>query len=84
MQDDNSILLDVRTIEEYNDGHLEGSINIPYNEIETRIKEISSINKDTKIIVYCKSGNRSSKAFDILKKLGYLNIYDLGSINSCL
>ena len=79
-----AVIIDVRSKEEYEDYHLEGAINIPYTEIATKIKEYSNITKDTKIVVYCKSGVRSGKAFETLKSEGYLKVYDLGSINSCL
>jgi len=68
------VIIDVRTKEEYNDGHLVGAINIPYDEIDENI----DINKETIIFVYCKSGNRSKYAYEILKNLGYTT-YDLGS-----
>ncbi len=64
---ENSILVDVRTASEYKSGHIEGAINIPYDNI----------------IVYCKSGVRSSQAFDSLKNAGYNNVYDLGAMSNC-
>ena len=80
---DNSILIDVRTEEEYNEKHLDNAINIPLDKIESSIKNNKDINKETNIIVYCKSGIRSSKAASILSNLNYQNIYDLGSISKC-
>ena len=76
-------IIDVRTQEEYNERHLDNAINIPYESIVDKLKEDSSINKDTPIIVYCRSGNRSSQAYNSLKNDGYNHIYDLGSIESC-
>lgn len=70
------VIIDVRTEEEYNIGHLVDSINIPYDEIDKNI----DIDKDRIIFVYCKSGNRSSIAFNMLKGLGY-TVYDLGAYN---
>ena len=81
--DNNPILIDVRTKEEYDEYHLDNAINIPYDNIANDIKNIENITLDTPIIVYCRSGARSSKAYDALKKEGYNHIYDLGSINSC-
>lgn len=71
-----SILLDVRSLQEYNEGHLQGAINIPVYDLE---KEVSKKlpNKDTVIIIYCSSGHRSKRAKDLLEKLGYSNIYNL-------
>lgn len=78
---DGNILLDVRTKEEYDEGHIPGSVLMPLdiikNNIEDKIKD-----KNSRIIVYCRSGNRSANALNILKSLGYKNIYDLGGIIS--
>ena len=79
MKDSASILLDVRSMEEYNEGHLDKAENRPL----TKIDELN-INKETPIIVYCKSGVRSSEAANMLLKMGYQNIYDLGSMSSCM
>lgn len=74
-------LLDVRTLEEYKEKHIEGSLLIPLNILEQQIqKEIP--NKNQKIIIYCRSGNRSKTAANILLEMGYKNVYDLGGINS--
>ena len=73
-----AIVIDVRTLDEYNTGHIKDSINIP-------VENISSIeyDKDTVIIVYCASGMRSSNAAKTLIDLGYTNVYNLdgGLIN---
>ncbi len=71
------IIVDVRTNEEYNTGHVVGSINIPYDTID----KDTGLDKDKYIFVYCKSGARSSKAYDTLKKLGY-DVYNLGAYDS--
>ncbi len=72
----NGILLDVRSIQEYNEYHLNGAICIPYYELENRISKIIE-NKEQLIIVYCQSGGRSKKAIISLKKMGYTNLYQL-------
>lgn len=76
---DGAILIDVRTKEEYEEKHIKGAVNIPLSDIED-----GNINydKDTAIIVYCRSGNRSATAAKELITLGYTSIYDLGSINN--
>ena len=79
---DGAILIDVRETNEYDEGHLDNSINISYTVIGDKIKYITT-DKESKIVVYCKSGARSNKAYNTLKSLGYNNIYDLGSINNC-
>ena len=81
--DNNPKLIDVRESDEYNEKHLDNAINIPYTNIVEDIKTLDNISLDTPIIVYCKSGARSSKAYDALKNAGYKYVYDLGSINNC-
>jgi len=69
-------LVDVRSPQEYKEGHLPSSINLPLYKIEELSKEkIPDINST--IIVYCQSGNRSNKAIEILKSEGYKNIYNI-------
>lgn len=67
-------LLDVRTTEEYDEGHLENSVLIPVKELEKRISEIP---KDKPVIVYCKSGSRSSQAAKVLTENGFTQIYKM-------
>lgn len=72
-------ILDVRTQEEYDAGHIRGSTLIPVQVIETRLNEIP---KDRKILVYCRSGRRSSDASNILVNNGFKEIYNMnGGIN---
>ena len=70
ISDNNYRFLDVRTDGEYSDGHIPNSIHIPFQEIKSRISEIEKI-KDKKIIVYCRSGARSSMASKTLLKEGF-------------
>ena len=73
------VIIDVRTPEEYSDGHNEGAINIPLDDIN----DITNLYaKDKLIMIYCRSGNRSNKAANILDDLGYRNVYDFGGINT--
>lgn len=74
------ILLDVRTKEEFDDGHIEGAILIPDFEIEERA-ETALPDKDALILVYCRSGRRSKNAASILAALGYTNVKEFGGIN---
>ena len=76
IQENNYIIVDVRTKEEYDELHIQDAINIPYNEINQDI----TLDKNKTILVYCKSGNRSNIAYESLKKLGYI-VYDLGAIS---
>jgi len=70
-------LIDVRTPEEFKSGYLEDAINIEWQNIKNLNKEIK---KDDKIYLYCRSGNRSGKATDILINLGYENVKNIGGI----
>ena len=73
------IILDVRTQEEYDQGHIPGAILIPDTEIEDRAKgELTD--KDQLILVYCRSGRRSKLAAQSLVELGYTNIREFGGI----
>lgn len=76
---DNAVLLDVRTPTEYDDGHIEDATLFPLSDITSSI-ETAIPDKSTEIIVYCRSGNRSAEAIDILLDLGYTNVHDLGGI----
>ncbi len=75
----NIILLDVRSPQEYKEGHLIGATNIPLYELEGKIKEDYNKDEDKKktIIVYCQTGARSKKAIRILQKYGFSSLYHL-------
>ena len=78
-KEENYIILDVRTHEEFAAGHIPGAIVIPNETIDT--EEIPQLpDKDQLIMVYCRSGNRSKQASDKLVKLGYTNIVEFGGI----
>ncbi len=77
MENGEYIILDVRTKEEYENGHIKNAINISYEQIN---KEVD-LDKEKTIFVYCKSGNRSKIAYTTLKDLGY-TVYDLGAFDS--
>ena len=70
-------VVDVRTQDEWNRGHLEGALHIEWQNI---LQLSSDINKDEKIYLYCRSGNRSGKAKKILEDAGYINVINAGSI----
>ena len=75
-KDNDLIILDVRTKEEYDQGHIDGAILIPYDEIETHVKDIEK-SKDKPLLVYCRSGRRSSIAIKTLKNKGFKKIYHM-------
>ena len=70
LSNQNYIFLDVRTEKEYGEGHIPNSTHIPVGSLEARIGEIEKF-KDKKIVVYCRSGNRSAKGTTILIKYGF-------------
>lgn len=73
---ENTILVDVRSRQEYLEGHLNGSVNIPLYELE-QCCERTLKDKEAIIIVYCQYGARSKKAIMLLKRHGYRNLYHL-------
>ena len=75
------ILLDTRTQEEYDQSHIPGALLIPHTEIAERAEE-ELPDKDQLILVYCRSGNRSKQASEILAELGYTNVKEFGGINT--
>ena len=75
-----AVLLDVRTPEEYAEGHIVGSKNIPLQSIEKTESVITD--KSTPLFVHCRLGARSAQATSILKRMGYTNIEDIGGIMS--
>ena len=71
-------LLDVRTKEEFDEGHFVRAELFPLQDIEDG--KLPDINKDSKIYLYCRSGNRSSQAKALLEKAGYTSVVDLGGL----
>lgn len=77
--ENNYVILDVRTMAEYQEGHIPGAICIPNETIGT--EEIAELpDKGQLILVYCRSGNRSKQASDKLVRLGYTNVVEFGGI----
>ncbi|MCL2705108.1 MAG: rhodanese-like domain-containing protein [Spirochaetaceae bacterium] len=73
------VLLDVRTNEEFLEKHIDGAILIPSHEIENRV-EIEIPDKNTVILIYCRSGARASSAAKILVGKGYMQVFNFGGI----
>ena len=73
-----AVLLDVRTPEEYAEGHVPGSVNVPLQSID---KVASALADKTKtVFVYCRSGARSSQAVAFMKQMGYTEVHNIGGI----
>ena len=73
------IVVDVRTLEEYTEGHIPNAISVPLETIENKA-EAKLKNKDDLILVYCRSGRRSREAALKLIENGYTNVIDFGGI----
>ena len=74
------IILDVRTQEEYDQGHIPGAVVISHEEIAEKAEEVLT-DKDQLLLVYCRSGRRSKIAAEALVELGYTNIKEFGGIS---
>lgn len=74
---EDALVLDVRDPGEYGAGHILGAKNLPLGNVDARGAELAAKRKDRPLIVYCDSGNRSSKAAAALKGLGYTKVLNL-------
>ncbi|APV44410.1 Rhodanese-related sulfurtransferase [Dehalogenimonas formicexedens] len=70
------VVLDVRTPSEFSQGHLSGAINIDYNAGNFQA-EVSKLDKNKRYLVYCRTSHRSGLAVDIMKDLGFKEVYDM-------
>ena len=77
LEEGNYVIVDVRSPEEYKEGHIKSAINIPVDTINENVK----LDKSKKILVYCRSGVRSNKAYETLTALGF-DVYDMGAMDS--
>ncbi len=74
-----AVIIDVRTPEEYRQGHIPGVALIPLNELADRLDEIP---KDKKVLLICRSGNRSAQGTKLLRNKGFANVYNVsGGMN---
>lgn len=76
------IILDVREQNEYDSGHIPGAVLLPVGTIDEDTAAAVIPEKDSTVLVYCRSGNRSKTASSALAELGYTNIYEFGGINT--
>lgn len=76
------IILDVREQDEYDSGHIPGAVLLPMGTIDEETAAEVIPEKDSMVLVYCRSGNRSKTASETLVGLGYTNIYEFGGINT--
>ena len=73
-----AVLLDVRTPQEYSEGHIPGSKNVPLQTLD-KVRVVAE-NKETALFVYCYSGARSRQATVMLQHMGYTNVQNIGGI----
>ena len=73
-------LLDVRSSDEFSRGHLPGAVNIPVQELDRRLAEVGPVERD--VVVYCRSGQRSSRAAQLLREHGYTKVHNLGPMTA--
>ena len=75
-QKNGAVIVDVRSSQEYSEGHINEAINIPYYEIKKNVNKVLN-NKNQDIVLYCQTGFRSKQAYKKLSKLEYKNLYNL-------
>jgi rhodanese-related sulfurtransferase len=75
--DENAVILDVRTEDEFNEGFIANAINIDIHRGQDFVNEIENLDKSKNYYVYCRSGMRSAKACEIMNQLGFENAYNL-------
>jgi phage shock protein E len=77
-----ALILDVRTPGEFGEGHVPNAVNIPHNELASRLSELNS-SSDRPIVLYCKSGRRAGMAAEVLQRAGYTDLHHLtGDMNA--
>lgn len=71
-------IIDVRTVQEFNEGHLENAVNMPMSALQ---EKASKLDRNETIVVYCRSGSRASHARRMLLDLGFVEVYNGGGLN---
>ena len=79
-----NVIIDVRTPQEFSEGHIDGAINIPYDQIESNLSLLNKIKKEDNILLYCRSGHRAGIAKQTLGTLGYKNVQNGGGMDSLM
>jgi len=83
VDEDNALLLDVRTPEEFAEGYAEGATNIPVQQLADRLSEIEQLlegDHQRPIVVYCRSGRRATRAKEMLLEAGFSKVTNLGGL----
>ena len=79
-----SVIIDVRSPQEFATAHLEGAVNIPHDQLEHRIDSIVGLEKSSPVLVYCRSGVRSAIACSVLVQHGFTRVMNGGSMTTLL
>lgn len=77
MNGENTIVIDIRTKEEFESGHIPGAENIDFYQTAQFSAYLDGLDKTKRYLIYCKSGNRSNQAYEIMKEKGFLNVTEL-------
>jgi rhodanese-related sulfurtransferase len=77
ISNDDVLLFDIRTTDEFNSGHIEGSINIDFYDKKIFTEFFEKIEKSKPIFIYCRTGNRSKQSSELLKSIGFNSVFDL-------
>jgi rhodanese-related sulfurtransferase len=72
------LLVDVRTAAEFAEGHITGARNLPVQDVQHKMRELPT---DKPVVLYCRSGNRSGMALQMLQAAGYTNVYNAGALH---
>ncbi|EHV5555356.1 rhodanese-like domain-containing protein [Vibrio parahaemolyticus] len=72
-----AMIVDVRTPQEFSEGHLDNAVNFPLSELDKHFKDVK---KDQLIVLYCRSGNRSGQAYQYLQSQGFTNLHNAGGL----
>lgn len=81
MIESGALLIDVRSEKEFAQGHLDGAVNIEWDETETLMAAIGT-DKQRQVVIYCRSGNRSGKSMAVLESYGYTNIFNATGLDA--
>ena len=80
VEEEGGVLLDVRTRREFEHKHIDGALNIPVEELGRRLPELGG--RERPIVIYCRSGNRSSHALRLLRERGFSTVHDIGPMGA--
>ncbi len=75
--DENTVLLDVRTKQEFDAGHIKGAKQLDFYQTEKFVTSLASLDRDKTYFIYCNSGNRSGKTLQLMQAMGFKKVYDL-------